>query len=138
MVKREIPYSWESVDQIKYIGVYLKRLLNNDGIYTVEDLLDKLEDFGDEWEDPVVVRNRVKMWLEDLVVNARPNQCVFPQSKFVEGSERSYKTRHFNEKGFNGLVTVMRYYAEPPYRSWVPRAKTGRLLHNKYPSGCRM
>ena len=137
-MKREIPEIWEDVSQIKFIGPYLTRALQAEGIYTCEDLVDKLEDFGDIDNNPAQMRRTVKAWLEDVLVNARALGCCYPRSRIIEGEECAYRARYANQNGFNALVTVMRYYAERPWRNWVPRTYRGLSERNKYPRACNL
>ena len=138
MGKREIPDLDSGVDEIKFIGKYLTRALNREGIRTCEDLVEKLFEFGDGDENPQLMRREVKEWLEDVLINARSEQCCYPQSKWIEGEECSYKARYMNFKGFNAIIQVMRYYSIPPWRNWIPRPLRGFNERNKYPRECNM
>jgi hypothetical protein len=136
MTKREIPEIDEEVDQIRYIGPYLRRALNDEGIRTCGDLVDVLEEFGEEWEG-TAVRRRVKEWLELVLMNARALECCH-STRILEGEECAYKARFANQKGFNAVVKVMRHYAPSTYRKWVPYPYRGLSLRNKYPRECRL
>jgi len=134
--KRQIPDPWEDVESIKYIGRYLADALNDEGLYTVQDVVNVLAEIGQPHEDAATVRSRIRDWLEILLMNARPLECCYPQSKIIDGEECSYKSRFMNFRGFNAIVDVMRYYAVQPYRDWVPRRKRGFNERNKYPRQC--
>lgn len=136
MVKREIPEGWESVGEIKYVGRYLKRALNREGIYRCEELGQVLNEFGAEWEDYREIRRRVKEWLEEILKNARGEGCCYPW-KIVEGEERAYKARYTNERGYNGILKVMRHYAGELHK-WVPCKYRGYSERRKYPRECRI
>ena len=137
MVKREIPERWESVGEIKYVGGYLKRALNREGIYRCEDLGRILNEFGEEREDFKEIRRRVKEWLEEILRNARGEGCCYQSTKIVEGEERAYKARYTNERGYNGIVKVMRHYAGE-LKKWVPCVYRGYSERRKYPRECRI
>jgi len=138
MVKREIPNIEEDVGEIKYIGRYLKRALNDENIMTCEDLVDALEDFGNVNANPAEMRREVKWWLEEVLMNARSLECCFPGAMVIDGEACTYKARYANQRGFNALVKVMRHYAEQPWRQWVPRPYRGLNMRNKYPRECNV
>ena len=137
-MKGEIPELWEEISEIKYIGEYLKRGLNEEGIYLCQDLVKILEEFGEEWEDEIAVRRRVREWLREVLINARANKCCYPASKIIEGEECTYKARKTNEKGYNAIIGIWNYYAINPYRKWIPRKFRGLTFRNKYPKRCEI
>src|SRR6476469_10458951 len=138
MLKSEIPWLIEDVESIKYIGPYLARQLRTEGIFIVEHLIDKLQDFGDPDEDPFEVKERVKVWLRELFANVRGNSCCYPASKFIDGEECAYLARETNLRGHNAILKVWRYYSRNPYRRWIPSAFRGRIERNKYPRRCKL
>jgi len=134
--KVEVPEWEDSVENIKYIGEYLADKLRDEGLYTVGDLVDKLEDFGEPNDNVVWVRAIVKAWLTEVLENARALECCYPQSKIIDGEECAYKARLMNFEGYNAILKVWRAYADNPYRRWIPRRLTGFNLRNKYPRRC--
>jgi len=137
--KVEIPNLNENVQSIKFIGPYLAAALNSEHIYTVEDLVDKLEDFGEVWENPLEVKQRVREWLRELFVNIRADECCYPASKVINGEECAYLARETNQEGHNAVLKVWRHYSENPYRRWIPTKFTGRReIHTRFPRRCNM
>lgn len=139
MPKEEVPEWEEPVENIKYIGEYLGNRLREEGIETVGDLVDRLEDFAEPWEDEVQVRNEVKAWLNEILENARALECCYPGSRVIEGEECSYRARIANFKAYNAMIKIWREYEdENPYRRWIPRRLRGFGLRRKYPRMCKM
>lgn len=133
-----IPMIHEPVEHIRYIGDFLGRKLREEGIRTVADLIDALEDQGHEWENPIAVRHRVRDWIRGILENPRGNGCCYPQSKVINGEECAYLARETNFRGHNAIVDVWRAYADQPYYQWIPRKFRGRNERNKYPRQCRL
>ena len=138
MRKQAVPELGAPVSEIKYIGNWLTSALNHEGIHTCEDLVHALVEFGDPWEDPQEVRWRVREWLREVLMNARPGECCYPQSNVINGEECAYRARETNQKGYNAVLRVWRYYAIHPFRQWIPRPFTGKSERNKYPRMCNM
>lgn len=136
--KVEIPGLEEDVGNIKFIGEYLEESLNVQGIYTCLDLVEALIGFGDVHEDPLIVKRRVREWLRLVLTNARANECCYPRSKVIDGSECSYLARPTNQKGYNAILKVWRYYTDLPFRNWIPASFRGLNDRNKYPVRCTM
>jgi hypothetical protein len=129
---------WEDVSEIKYIGSYLKAALNREYIFTCKDLVDALEDFGEPWENETRVRWRVRDWLRKVLTNARANERCYPKSRVIDGDECAYLSRETNQKGYNAILNLWRYYTINPYKKWIPRPYTGLMERNKYPRRCNM
>ena len=128
-----------SVSSMKYIGEYLTSKLEDEGIYSGEDLLDALYSFGNPNENPLDVRLRVREWLRWVLENARPNQCIreHGSSKNVQNVERYYKSRVTNNNAYNAIINFWRYYAEGPQSGWIPYKFRTRANHRAYPLMCR-
>jgi hypothetical protein len=137
MVKREIPELHENVLEIKYIGPKQSQSLYEENIYTCEDLVNALVNFGESWEQDYLVRRRVRDWLRKVLRNERGGSCV-EISKMIEQEERQYLVRHTNEKGYNSILRVWRHYVNNPYKRWIPRKYRGRKVTRSYPLKCKV
>lgn len=134
------------IDQLKYIGPYLKRRFvrhsywppHTDRRYPIRTIQD-LIDFVASRPQTRNVRRIVTSWLNRVTENARQRQCV-PEPRRVMSEDRNYKVRRQNFMGFNEIVLFLRdvFPEGNPHRRKIPYLKRGRLLHNKYPSNCRL
>lgn len=140
MGKREVPDLWEGVEEIKYIGPFLKQALWQQNIYTCADLVDIISFFGDENQQPGIARDDVKTWLKETLRNARSLQCCSNNFKLVQTELREYEARYENEKGYNAVIGLWRAYIyENPWRLWIPVKLRGRTSDRvKYPRRCRI
>jgi len=139
--KAEVPNLHEPVQNIRYIGPYLQARMNAHNIFTVADLVNHLATMGGAHENPRVVKERVKAWLENhLLENARPLECVYPSSRVINGVEYSYRARAVNFKAFNAVLNVWRGHIQRPnpILNWIPRRLAGFQEHNKYHRRCNM
>lgn len=140
-MKREIPDLWENIEEIKYIGQYLKDKLNNEGIITCFDLIEKLIEIVDDDDDFATTKQNVKEWLQSVTENLRANECCFPGSRIINNRERSYLAREYNEKGYNAIIKLWRFYVDfgTIERQCIPKSLSGRrFLHTKYVLKCEM
>ncbi len=137
MVKKiEIPPIFAFITNMKYIGPYLEHRLNIQNIFTCRDLVERLETFGQVWENEVVVRSRVKYWLTNLLKNRRSLQCCRNNSRIIHNQECSYKARKMNFKAYNAVIKLWAAYAVLPFRKWRPRLLRGYNQRNKFPRIC--
>jgi hypothetical protein len=138
-MKPEIPDLDEDVEEMKYIGEYLSERLRDEGVFTIQDLVEIIEDFGDPYEYPRIVKRRVEDWLRKIVlVNERALECCYPGSKVINGEECSYRARETNFRAHNAIIKLWRHYVGNPYRRWIPSEFRGYGDRRKYPRLCNM
>ncbi len=141
MVKAEFPPLEAQCSDMKYIGVYLSSMLEEVGIRTIEDLVIFLYLSGDETEPlgemyDKAVRDWVKVWLKEIVSNARARQCIPSNTLEIGDEERMYEVRDCNFKGYNAIIGLWLHYVEGRERRWIPHRLRGYGVNRKYPRRC--
>ena len=135
----------QPVQKMKYIGPYIaERFLTasfwpvtSRNVHPITTLRD-LRDFLRSRRPLRNTRANMTLWLERVMSNARPEQCV-EQGKDVPPDHHLYHVRRVNECGFNAVVGFWsHHFPDRPHRSKIPRPKLGRSFPVKYPQLCRV
>jgi len=136
----------EPLRKLKYIGAYIAGRfvaesvwpVNSRNVHPIHTLRD-LHSFFRQRRPVPTARANITTWLERIMANDRPRQCVEKGKDIPPGNHRHlYHVRDVNECGFNVIVGFLNYhFPDPPHRAKIPRAKTGRAFYVKYPLVCR-
>jgi hypothetical protein len=136
-MKVVIPELNEPISSAKYIGPYLAESLSNFGIDTCFDLVQFfMVNFSHGQEQ--LMRNECKLFLRNLLINDRPLQCTFDNTRIINGAERGYHIRYTNQYGYNAILNIWRHYIPYPHSLKIPRKFRGKSERMKYPLLCQM
>jgi hypothetical protein len=131
--------------KLKYIGPYLRDRFLTESFWPVGTrnihpirTLGHLHDFFISRRALPTARRNVTRWLEHIMTNDRAGQCVEPGRQVPPDNVHLYRVRQINECGFNAVVGFFEHhFSNPPHNRKIPRPKTGRQFHIKYPIICR-
>lgn len=138
-MKQEVPPIDSPLIEAKYIGNYLSLRLSHFNINTSRDLIQYfITNFYNIYDNYPDIRRAFKLFLEQLLKNARPLQCDFSSPKILNNTERGYHIRYTNQYGFNAIITILRAYLQRPFLSGIPYKLRNRHLTTKYPLLCSL